>query len=129
MRKFLAQTSHAVHVVMGLSRTQGRIDHTEFVGLLTPIFELTKTFWNKGWFTHTHIHAFINAFITCHWTGWRDVMDWSALPRLRFPIEHYWKVIQKWFQDSRRPNVESMAGILSANRFQLSICKEQSFHM
>ena len=74
---------------------------------------------------HLSVPAHTCTFLVCldgyFYHKWRDVMHWSALPRLLFSLEHYWKVLQKWFQDSKKPNAENMARILSAKNFRLSM--------
>ena len=42
-------------------------------------------------------------------SGYKDVMSFSALPCLRWPIVHYWSFLQHWFAASHRPSSEEIA--------------------
>lgn len=77
-----------------------------------------STFTFNSTCTHMYIFVCLDGYF---YNKWRDVMHWSALPRLLFSLEYYWKVLQKWFQDSKKPNAENMAPISSAKNFRLSM--------
>jgi hypothetical protein len=42
-------------------------------------------------------------------SGYKDVMSFSALPTLRWPIVHYWTFLERWFATSNRPTSEEIA--------------------
>ena len=42
-------------------------------------------------------------------SGYEGVMNFSALPCLRWPIVHYWSFLQHWFAASQRPSSEEIA--------------------
>ncbi|CAL1164209.1 unnamed protein product [Cladocopium goreaui] len=49
-------------------------------------------------------------FVRCQdCEGYKDVMSFSALPCLRWPIVHYWSFLQHWFAASHRPSSEEIA--------------------
>ncbi|CAK9013870.1 unnamed protein product [Durusdinium trenchii] len=47
--------------------------------------------------------------------SFKDVMNFSALPTLRWPIVHYWFFLQQWFANSKRPSSEEIARMMGVS--------------
>ena len=57
----------------------------------------------------------LTASFSCSVSGFKDVMNFSALPTLRWPIVHYWFFLQQWFANSKRPWSEEIARMMGVS--------------